>query len=571
MNILDRPARRARRHRARDPGGRRRFARRCRTRAIDWLVDAKHAAIVLDLVAGVNRVVALDGRSFRERGPRAAARAPGRRLRRRARSPGPDEIGGARTRIGRTQGRRVFDLALARERRRGRSTPRPTMRDAGVHVIRKNLRLLRVLGIDTDRIEFPLVRVHSAACARVLQRRAGHPFALINPGAAWPNKRWPAARFGEVAAFLHEVRGMPVGRAVGTWRSGARARSRRGLRWRCDRGAANARPRHHRARSRGRAGRVGRYRSSAPRSGGWCTPIVALFGPTDPGRNGPWSPDDVVVEPVRSVPLSLRATVSPERLVPRHRYRRGGERGDSAAAVASACQARRHDLTSDGAWRDTACGSDSWRRRSRLWLAHPSPADAWRSAARSRSSAKRCGCGRPGISRKAARSRRRARIGSTRHPLYLGSAIIGVGFAIAPAAPSLPRSGRDATSRSRSTSAIRSEERHLTDKFGAAYPAYRDGRAPEMSTTLQPARGRWQIASIARSRGWPRRLRCSCGRFYNRISLRDGRAAQGGVRAVSSVVEHRPYTPAVTGSNPVPPIGFEPPALFSYRGRSSVG
>jgi heptosyltransferase I len=25
------------------------------------------------------------------------------------------------------------------------------------------------------------------------------------------------------------------------------------------------------------------------------TPLVAVFGPTDPARNGPWSPDDVVV------------------------------------------------------------------------------------------------------------------------------------------------------------------------------------------------------------------------------------------------------------------------------------
>jgi ADP-heptose:LPS heptosyltransferase len=25
------------------------------------------------------------------------------------------------------------------------------------------------------------------------------------------------------------------------------------------------------------------------------TPVVAIFGPTDPARNGPWHPDDVVV------------------------------------------------------------------------------------------------------------------------------------------------------------------------------------------------------------------------------------------------------------------------------------
>ena len=35
------------------------------------------------------------------------------------------------------------------------------------------------------------------------------PLRLINPGAAWPNKRWPPDRFGEVAAFLRDVRGLP--------------------------------------------------------------------------------------------------------------------------------------------------------------------------------------------------------------------------------------------------------------------------------------------------------------------------------------------------------------------------
>jgi protein-S-isoprenylcysteine O-methyltransferase Ste14 len=64
----------------------------------------------------------------------------------------------------------------------------------------------------------------------------------------------------------------------------------------------------------------------------------------------------------------------------------------------------------------------------------------------------------------------------TRHPLYLGSTIIGVGLAVASAslvvvllvglylAITL-------------TAAIATEEAHLTEKFGGAYPAYREGRA----------------------------------------------------------------------------------------------
>jgi hypothetical protein len=63
----------------------------------------------------------------------------------------------------------------------------------------------------------------------------------------------------------------------------------------------------------------------------------------------------------------------------------------------------------------------------------------------------------------------------TRHPLYVGSAIMGAGFAIASnslAAAVLVTAYLTITI----TAAIRSEEAHLTDKFGEAYPDYRNGR-----------------------------------------------------------------------------------------------
>jgi protein-S-isoprenylcysteine O-methyltransferase Ste14 len=64
----------------------------------------------------------------------------------------------------------------------------------------------------------------------------------------------------------------------------------------------------------------------------------------------------------------------------------------------------------------------------------------------------------------------------TRHPLYLGSAIIGVGLAVASA--SLIVAVLVALYLAVTLSAaITTEEAHLTEKFGAAYPAYREGRA----------------------------------------------------------------------------------------------
>jgi protein-S-isoprenylcysteine O-methyltransferase Ste14 len=62
----------------------------------------------------------------------------------------------------------------------------------------------------------------------------------------------------------------------------------------------------------------------------------------------------------------------------------------------------------------------------------------------------------------------------TRHPLYVGSAIMGVGLAIAAhrvsvAALVLGYLGVTLGA------AISREEAHLTEKFGSAYPAYRNG------------------------------------------------------------------------------------------------
>lgn len=65
----------------------------------------------------------------------------------------------------------------------------------------------------------------------------------------------------------------------------------------------------------------------------------------------------------------------------------------------------------------------------------------------------------------------------TRHPLYLGSTLIGVGLAVAAAnlAVAIIVIAYLAVTL---TAAIRTEEAHLTEKFGAAYPDYRAGKTP---------------------------------------------------------------------------------------------
>ncbi|HEX5474467.1 MAG TPA: isoprenylcysteine carboxylmethyltransferase family protein [Vicinamibacterales bacterium] len=64
----------------------------------------------------------------------------------------------------------------------------------------------------------------------------------------------------------------------------------------------------------------------------------------------------------------------------------------------------------------------------------------------------------------------------TRHPLYLGSTVMGVGLAMASARATVAAIVVVYLAATL-TAAIRREEAHLTEKFGGEYPAYRRGAA----------------------------------------------------------------------------------------------
>jgi heptosyltransferase-1 len=120
------------------------------------------------------------------------------------------------------------------------------------------------------------------------------PFALLNPGAAWPNKRWPPERFGAVATFLREVRGL---RSLVLWGPGEAPLAHAVVE--ASSGAATLAPPTRirdvlelaRSASLMISGDTGPLHIAAAAG----TPLVAIFGPTDPSRNGPFSSEDVVV------------------------------------------------------------------------------------------------------------------------------------------------------------------------------------------------------------------------------------------------------------------------------------
>lgn len=75
----------------------------------------------------------------------------------------------------------------------------------------------------------------------------------------------------------------------------------------------------------------------------------------------------------------------------------------------------------------------------------------------------------------------------TRHPLYLGSTLIGIGLGCA-SASLVVAVMVIAYLGITLTAAVRTEEAHLTDKFGGAYPAYRAGRTEGVQRRFSLAR-----------------------------------------------------------------------------------
>jgi heptosyltransferase-1 len=187
-----------------------------------------------------------------------------------------------------------FDRARLRERSAAWFYNETAPATAGVHIIQKNLSVLPALGITCPAVlRFPFVVPPSAVADRIATAARGG-FALINPGAAWPNKRWAPERFGELAARMRERHALS---SYVLWGSGESALADSVVA--ASRGAAQHAPEttlgdllalSSRA-SLMVSGDTGPVHLAAAMS----TPIVGLYGPTWPERNGPWSPDDVVV------------------------------------------------------------------------------------------------------------------------------------------------------------------------------------------------------------------------------------------------------------------------------------
>jgi lipopolysaccharide heptosyltransferase I len=165
------------------------------------------------------------------------------------------------------------------------------------HVIKKNLKLVEHLGCDVSgEYEFPvaLSEDDERLAEEQLERFDGR-FAILNPGGGWPTKLWGAEGFGAVADRLLEAYGI---RSVVTYGPGEEELAQAVV----DHSRANAAVRldstlkQFFALARCAKLFIGGDTGPMHIAAAARAPIVAIFGPTESRRNGPFAENDVVVE-----------------------------------------------------------------------------------------------------------------------------------------------------------------------------------------------------------------------------------------------------------------------------------
>ena len=269
---------------------------------IDWLVSAKHREI-LDLVPVIDRRLVINDRGDASGGTSLVAAI--RELRRArydvaidlqgliksallARASGAPRVLGFSSSYARERAARLFYTDAHDPGRGGLYDPRETR-----HVVDINLGLLTLLGITAARADFPIDEPPSAA-ARVVREQTGGRYALVNPGAAWPNKRWPPERLAAVANQLRERHRLT---SVVLWGPGEEPLAAAVAA--TAKGAAIVSPSTTiadlAALARGAALMVSGDTGPTHIAAALGTPIVGIYGPTRPARNGPLSPLDITV------------------------------------------------------------------------------------------------------------------------------------------------------------------------------------------------------------------------------------------------------------------------------------
>jgi heptosyltransferase-1 len=269
---------------------------------IDWLVTAKHREL-LDLVPVIDRRLVISDRG--EAAGSTSLMSAIRELRRSrydivfdlqgllksailARLSGAPRVIGFSSRYLRERFARPFYTEVHDPGGGGMYDPRERS-----HVVQMNLGLLTAVGVTAAAPRFPIERIDTEV-AGAMRQRAGDRYVLVNPGAAWPNKRWPAARYGAVAHAIDERHGV---KTIVLWGPGEEPLAQEVVRESA--GSALLSPRTSitdlLALIRDAALMISGDTGPTHVAAALGTPIVGIYGPTRPSRNGPWAEGDITI------------------------------------------------------------------------------------------------------------------------------------------------------------------------------------------------------------------------------------------------------------------------------------
>lgn len=275
---------------------------------IDWLVDQKWAPI-LEGNSCVDRVITMNRTSWTD------VIAGARRLRKARYTTAIDFqslyrsailgwISGAKRRLGfdahysRESGAALFYTEIIAPHR--------------AHKIEHNLELAEAAGARLREIRFPLP-IAPEATEKVKQILAGHgvrEYFVLSPGGGWGSKCWPAERYGELHRALAKRYGWRGVLSFGP--------AERDLAETVRRTAGEPEPlvrmfdlKELIALLRGAKFVVAGDTGPLHLASALGAPVVGLYGPTDPARNGPYSPRDIVVRKARPEETTYRRDKTP--------------------------------------------------------------------------------------------------------------------------------------------------------------------------------------------------------------------------------------------------------------------
>ncbi len=165
----------------------------------------------------------------------------------------------------------------------------------GAHVVEQAMSIAEAVAqrrLNVPRIEFPVDPLMEESTSRDLAQLGVGEFAILNPGAGWGAKRWPAQRYGEVArALAKDGLTCLVNCGPGEEKLFEEVNAASGGVVRPTRGSISGLIALTRRARLFIGGDTGPMHLAAALQ----VPVVAIFGPTDPARNGPYGTRSIVL------------------------------------------------------------------------------------------------------------------------------------------------------------------------------------------------------------------------------------------------------------------------------------